>query len=62
MSSDLVGTNSAQLELGMMQAAGAAALCIAVVLACRWYAVSALGETVVSLARGVSPASCWRCC
>jgi putative ABC transport system permease protein len=52
MWNDLVGADFAQLELGMMQAAAAAALCIAVVLACRWYAVSALGEAVVSLARG----------
>jgi putative ABC transport system permease protein len=54
MWSDLVGADAAQLELGLMQAVAAAALCIAVVLACRWYAVSALGETAVSLARGLA--------
>jgi putative ABC transport system permease protein len=54
MWSDLIGSNTAQLELGLMQAASAAALCIAVVMACRWYEVSALGETAVSLIRGLA--------
>ena len=38
---------------GLAQAAAAIALCIAVVILCRWYAVHVEREAAVSLARGL---------
>ncbi|HTN73470.1 MAG TPA: ABC transporter permease [Methylomirabilota bacterium] len=53
MSSDLMQRLGGDVGLGLMEAAGAVALCLAVVLICRRFAVHVERETVISLARGL---------
>jgi putative ABC transport system permease protein len=50
---DLLARLSSDLGLEMMQALGAIALCLAVVLLCRQFAVHVGRETVISMARGL---------
>ena len=53
MLSELMHSLSNDIVMGLAQAAGAIALCLAVVLLCRRFAVHVERETVISLARGL---------
>jgi len=53
MISELMHSLSNDIVMGLAQAAGAIALCLAVVLLCRRFAVHVERETVISLARGL---------
>ena len=50
--SELLSIWNHQVILGIVQAAAAVALCLAVVFMCRWFAVHVERETALSLARG----------
>ncbi len=53
MLAELMQSLSSDVSRGMVQVAGAVALCLAVVLICRWFAVHVERETVLSLVRGL---------
>ena len=53
MLSEVMHNLSNDIVMGLAQAAGAIALCLAVVLLCRRFAVHVERETVISLARGL---------
>ena len=53
MIAELLSTLHSDIAMGMAQAAGAVALCAAVVLLCRRFAVHVERETAISLGRGI---------
>jgi putative ABC transport system permease protein len=53
MLTELMPSLGNDITMGLAQAAGAIALCLAVVLLCRWFAVHVERETVISLVRGL---------
>jgi UDP-glucose/iron transport system permease protein len=53
MLTDLMQRLGSDVSMGMIEAAGAIALCLTVVLICRWFAVRVERETVISLVRGL---------
>jgi putative ABC transport system permease protein len=53
MPAELMNNLSGELAMGLAQAAGAIALCFAVVLACRRFAVHVEREAAISIARGL---------
>jgi putative ABC transport system permease protein len=53
MLADLLNNLSSNLTIGLAQAAGAIVLCLAVVVACRRFAVHVEREAAVSMARGL---------
>jgi putative ABC transport system permease protein len=53
MLTELLHGLSNEIVIGLAQAGGAVALCLAVVLLCRWFAVHVVRETVISLVRGL---------
>ena len=53
MLADLMQSLSSDIRMGIVQAAGAVTLCLAVVLICRRFAVHVERETVLSLVRGL---------
>jgi len=53
MITELQGSLSRDLLMGLAQAAGAIALCAAVVALCRWQAIRVAREAAVSMARGL---------
>jgi putative ABC transport system permease protein len=53
MLADLLNNLSSNLAMGLAQAAGAMVLCLAVVVACRRFAVHVEREAAVSIARGL---------
>ena len=54
MLADFTQRLGSDVSVGMMEAAGAIALCFTVVLICRWFAVHVERETVISLVRGLA--------
>src|ERR1700761_2479087 len=53
MFTELLNDVSGELAMGLAQAAGAIVLCLAVVLACRRFAVHVEREAAISMARGL---------
>jgi putative ABC transport system permease protein len=53
MLAEVMHSLSNDIILGLAQAGGAIALCFAVVLLCRWFAVHVERESLISLARGL---------
>ena len=53
MISNLLNHLDNELMLGLLQAAVAIALCGAVVVVCRWFAVDVRREATISIARGL---------
>lgn len=66
MPTDLLNAVSGDVMLGLAQAAGAIALCTAVVALCGWFSVHVGREAAISIARGLvqmgSSGRCWRPC
>jgi putative ABC transport system permease protein len=54
MIAELQGTMGSEVSTGLAQAAGAIALCAAVVALCRWQAIGVAREAAVSMARGLA--------
>jgi putative ABC transport system permease protein len=55
---DLLNSLGSEIAVGMAQAAGAIALCLAVVFLCRWFAVHVEREAAISMARGLVQMVC----
>jgi putative ABC transport system permease protein len=53
MPADFMQRLGSDISMGLLEAAGAIALCLAIVLICRWFAVHVERETVISLVRGL---------
>jgi putative ABC transport system permease protein len=53
MLTEIMSSPSSDVLVGLAQAGGAIVLCLAVILLCRWFAVHAERETVISLVRGL---------
>jgi putative ABC transport system permease protein len=53
MPADFIQRLGSDISMGLLEAAGAIGLCLAVVLICRWFAVHVERETVISLVRGL---------
>jgi putative ABC transport system permease protein len=53
MLTELINSLGSDITLGLAQAAGAVALCLAVVALCRWFALQVEREAVSSMARGL---------
>ena len=58
MLTDLLNSLGSEIAVGMAQAAGAIALCLAVVFLCRWFAVHVEREAAISMARGLVQMVC----
>ena len=53
MIADLLNTLNGDIAMGIAQAACAIALCLAVVVLCRWFAVDVQREAAISISRGL---------